>query len=170
MKKNIILFLALAYSIFLCTTSTAQESKSLPQRGYVGEVSLGLGGIISEQGFMPMGELSTTHGYQFNSRWFLGGGVATINTQYLSFFGAFSVNLRRPSAEHPSFPYFGLRVGYTFSTWTSDKFGDEKGLYIDPQLGWSFYSKAGRLRYNTFIAASFFNFTLVPRVGFSVQF
>lgn len=149
----------------------AQQSNELPKRGYSGDVSLAVGTITSAEGLNPMVNLATSHGFQFNSRLFLGAGVSTLNTQYVTLYGQISNNFCPKHNTHRlSFPFVTLKVGYTASTWLSDHIGDEQGVYIEPQFGWSFYSKGGNMRYKTFAAVSFFNFTLVPQIGLAVQF
>ena len=151
--------------------AAAQESKSiLPQRGYAGSAGVAFGFAFAERGAIPMGEISTTHGFQFNPSLFLGAGVLTLNTQFVSFYAQVAKSLRKPKESRPSYPFFSARAGYMMSTWVGEHFGDEKGIYLEPNFGWSFYSPKGRLRYNVYVGVSYYVFSFIPRVGLTFDF
>lgn len=171
MKKQYFIFTLLLFVLGSAFTAAAQESPSkIPQRGYAGNVSAAFGFAFSERGAIPMGELSTTHGYQFNPSLFLGAGVLTLNTEFVSFYGQITKSLRRPKETRPTYPFFSVRAGYMMSTWVGEHFGDEKGIYLEPNFGWSFYSKAGKLRYNVYAGVSYYVFSFVPRIGLTFDF
>lgn len=167
MKKIIII---LTVTLVCLTTANGQNNYKLPTKGYSGDAGLSFGATIATSGLVPMGNIFTTHGYQFNSRVFLGVGLGSLNTQFLALYGSFTGTLRRPTETKPTYPYITVNVGYGISTWAGQHIADQESVYIEPRFGWSFYSKAGNLRYNTFISAALFNFKLIPQIGVAFQF
>lgn len=171
MKRLYFTLILIVLAAGIATPAAAQEiSSKIPQRGYAWDVGAAFGFGFSERGAIPLGELSTTHGYQFNPSLFLGGGVLTLNTQFVSFYGQITKSLRRPQESRPSYPFFSFRAGYMLSTWEGEHFGDEKGIYLEPNLGWSFYSKAGNLRYSVYAGCSYYVFSFIPRIGLTFHF
>ena len=95
------------------TQSTLKGYKGFVDFGYVVDVS---GHHASKI------ELSTSHGYQFNNYFFLGGGVAVshftdANLTTVPFF----INFRANFINRPITPFMELRTGYSA--------GDIEGLY-----------------------------------------
>lgn len=157
----VILFVSFA------SISFGQEYK-LPERGYEWEVGVGLSAIITSEKISGALDLSTVHGFRFNPKLFVGVGIATLDTKYLATYGQFIRALRKPSALKPSYPLLSVKMGYSVSAWGEEShFADEKGIYIEPVFAWSFYSKAGNLRYNVFAALNYYNFFFIPKIGLS---
>lgn len=157
--------------VLLIGISLGATAQKLPHKGYGGEASVALGAAFSpEFGALPMIDLSTTHGYWFNDRFYLGGGVSTLNAQFLTLYGQLGGTLRRPTEDRPSYPYMMLRGGYSVGLWDGEWFSTQKGVFVEPRLGWSFYSRAGNLRYNVFAAVHYFQLSLVPKIGLTFEF
>lgn len=157
----IILFVSFA------SISFGQEYK-LPKRGYEGEAGVGLSAVITSEKTSGALDLSTVHGFRFNPRVFIGAGIATLDTKYLATYGQFTGTLRKPSASKPSYPLLSVKIGYSVNVWGEEShFADERGIYIEPVFAWSFYSKAGNLRYNVFAALNYYNLFLMPKIGLS---
>ena len=157
--------------ILLLGAALQASAQKLPTKGYGGDASLALGAAFTpEFGALPVVDVSTTHGYWFNPRFYLGGGVALFNAQFLGLYAQLGGTLRRPTDERPSFPYMMFRAGYAAGLWEGEWFAAQKGVFLEPRFGWSFYSKAGNLRYNVFAAAHLFQLSVVPKIGLTFEF
>lgn len=77
--------------------------------------------------------LATSHGYQFNNHWFLGGGamISVSVPSHDKFFPAF-VNLRYDTKINKFTPFIDFRGGYYFNG------GKSTGLYLSPTVGYCF--------------------------------
>lgn len=164
-------YLKYIYMIFfvscVTTMSFGQEYK-LPKRGYEGEVGVGIAGVFSREKTSGALDISTVHGFRFTPRVFVGAGIATLDTKYLATYGQFTGTLRKPSVQRPSYPLFAIKIGYSVSVWGEEShFADERGVYVEPALAWSFYSRAGNLRYNVFVALNYYNIFFTPKIGLS---
>lgn len=115
-------------------------------------------------------EVFTTHGYQFSKTFSLGAGIATYNTETINIYMQVRFNLRDINDTRSHYTYIALRGGYSWSTWTGDNWGDDKGPLIDPRFGWSFYTKEANLRWSIFAAPSFYQFHFIPKVGLAFEF
>lgn len=170
MMKKIILSLLMFLTVPSIAQRLSERGCQLPQRGYKGEAGLAVGVPVSERGISPVIDFSTLHGYQFNSRLFLGVGLSTINTEFLDLYLELRGNLRKPTVGRPSYPFLSFKAGYSVSTWIGEKFADQRGVVVEPRFGWSFYSKAGHLRYNAFCSMEVFSYTLIPKIGIAFEF
>lgn len=117
MMKKTILFMLLA-----CTSvmSIAQTS-SYRKRGYKGDVTFGVNADLSCNGG-GVG-LFTTHGFQLNKTWFVGGGIGYENDMLPLYFDAKAYFLERRIKVDP---------------WVEIKFGVDavnSGCYISPSFG-----------------------------------
>ncbi len=137
MKKVVILFIALQVA-FLCR---AWEPKEL-QRGYRGFVdwdnSIGktyfddssMGEL--KHGTVISSGLSTSHGFQFNEHFFLGGGIMFsfpfVNEKYIS---PVFAQFRYDATIHKFTPFGDIRMGYDF-------FNEDTGFYFSPTVGYRF--------------------------------
>lgn len=126
MKRIIVLFTVLSIAIG-CTH--AQQ----PTKGYRGFVDKHLN--LQDGGFglwLPMLEsgLSTTHGYQFNNKYFLGAGVELNHFIFKTISSVpLYVDSRINWAGTKTSPYFDLRLGYDLHNIMP------YGLYISPSVG-----------------------------------
>lgn len=153
---------------FLLMAQHRDYSKN--HKGYVWDVGVAFGGTWHNNKPEPIVEAYITQGYQFSNTFSMGIGVGTYNTTFLNVYMQFRFNLRRPTEEKPRYTYIALRGGYSWSTWTGDKFGDDRGPLVDPRFGWSFYNKHENLRWSVYIAPSFYQYTFIPKIGLSFDF
>ncbi len=157
--------------LLLTIAGASAQGFNIPKKGYVGEAGAAFGIVVAEAGVTPSIGMFTTHGYQFSPQFFLGGGVMlTRNTKLLCTYIQTNFALRKVTESRSSFPYMSINAGYAFSTWSGDSFGDDKGVYIEPRLGWSFNSKLGNLRYDVFAAVSMFDIQFTPKIGLAFRF
>ncbi len=125
MKKILILFACVMGSVF----ANAQDYIT---KGYRGFGELGYHYVVTDYGYDCI-SLSTTHGYQFNPYFYLGGGFAIQPHFYaednyddsyseVAIFTDVNVGLPNKIA-----PFFDFKLGYTA--------GDYSGLYLAPSIG-----------------------------------
>ncbi len=166
--KTIITFLLL----LLCSVELSAQTKSYAKhnKGYFFDVGVSFGGTIPANGPKAIFEVFTTHGYQFSNTFSLGVGLSTYNTENINLYLQARFNLRKLTETRTSYPYLSLRGGYSWSTWTGDTWGDDKGPIIDPHLGWSFYTKEANLRWSVFLAPGFYQFHFIPKIGLAFEF
>ena len=146
MKKLIILFIAALLPVVATAADTVSDSPPLTKkeqrrtlRGYKGFVELGMGAtrhdliwINGEKSecHKPRGfgiEVLTTHGFQFNNFFFLGGGVGinecTETNVMVPIFGDLRVNIINKRIS----PVFDAKCGYAV--------GDHYGVYFSFNAG-----------------------------------
>jgi hypothetical protein len=167
MKTRIIIFILL---LSAAESQAHHKSYAKHNKGYFFDVGLAAGGIFTKDNPKAILEVFTTHGYQFSNTFSLGVGVATYNTMNLNIYGQVRFNLRNISEAKPHYIYIALRGGYSWSTWTGDTWGEDKGPIVDPHLGWSFYTKEANLRWSVFVAPSFYQFHFIPKIGLAFEF
>lgn len=167
MKRNIIVLL-----MVLCGLLTQAQSHSyaVHRKGYFFDAGVAFGGHFPKSGPKAMLEVFTTHGYQFSNTFSLGAGIATYSTETLNIYMQFRFNLRNINESKSHYTYIALRGGYSWSTWTGDQWGDDKGPIIDPRFGWSFYTPKANLRWSIFAAPSLYQFHFIPKAGLSFEF
>jgi len=140
-------------------------------KGYFCDVGVAFGGTFPKKNEpKAILEAFTTHGYQFSNTFSLGAGIATYNTETINIYLQLRFNLRNISETRTHYTYISLRGGYSWSTWTGDNWGDDKGPVVDPRFGWSFYTKAVNLRWSVFAAPSFYQFHFIPKIGLAFEF
>ena len=167
MKIRTTLFLLLLFSAVI---NAEAKSYAKHNKGYFFDAGGAFGGTFPKSGPTAIFEVYTTHGYQFSNTFSLGAGVSTYNTENITVYVQFRFNLRDISETRTSYPYLALRSGYSWSTWTGEKWGDDKGPIVDPRLGWSFYTKEANLRWSVFLAPSFYQIHFIPKIGLAFEF
>jgi hypothetical protein len=177
MKTRISLFILLLIS----TVLSAQDSTSLKthhkksyakhNKGYFFDVGVAPGATFPK-GVEPKAifEVFTTHGYQFSNTFLLGVGISTYNTENINLYLQLRFNLRNINETRSSYPYISLKAGYSWSTWTGDYWGEDKGPMEELKLGWSFYTKEANLRWSVFLAPSLYQFQFIPKIGLAFEF
>lgn len=169
MKTRIVLLLLLMIPAAL----SAREKKSYAKhnKGYFFDAGVAAGCRFPKHNepIMLM-EVYTTHGYQFSNTFSLGVGVATYNTETINAYLQTRFNLRNIDEKKSHYTYIAVRLGYSWSTWPGDAWGDDKGPLIDPRFGWSFYTPAVNLRWSVYAAPSFYQFNFIPKIGLSFEF
>lgn len=97
-------------------------------KGYKGFVDLSGGFFSNDYGVELAGfSVSTTHGYQFNKHWFVGGGFGfclTRNDDYIPVFTNVRYNFSKRSGL-----FADVKMG-------SDFFNEKGGLFLSPSLGY----------------------------------
>ena len=168
MKPHLVLLILLLIPVAL---NAQHKSYAKHNKGYFFDVGVAFGGTFpkNEQP-KAIVEAFTTHGYQFSNTFSLGAGIATYNTTTFNVYMQFRFNLRNISEERTHYTYIAIRGGYSWSTWTGDHWGDDKGPLVDPRFGWSFYTKEVNLRWSVFAAPSFYQFHFIPKVGLAFEF
>lgn len=148
-----------------------QKSYAKHNKGYICDVGLAFGGTFPK-GNDPKAilEIYTTHGYQFSNTFSLAAGLATYSTETINVYLQLRFNLHDINENRTQYPYLAIRGGYSWSTWTGDAWGDDKGPLIDPRFGWSFYTKEANLRWSVYAAPSFYQFHFIPKIGLSFEF
>ncbi|MCK9423234.1 MAG: hypothetical protein M0Q38_11615 [Bacteroidales bacterium] len=168
MKTRITIFLLLFSStvLYAHTKSYAKHNK-----GYFFDVGIAFGGTFPKN-VDPRAilEVFTTHGYQFSNTFSLGAGLSTYNTENINIYLQLRFNLRNISESRTHYTYIALRGGYSWSTWTGEAWGDDKGPIVDPRFGWSFYTKGANLRWSVFVAPSIYQFHFIPKIGLAFEF
>ena len=167
MKTRITIFIFLLSSVVV---NAHTKSYAKHNRGYFFDVGLSFGGTFPKDNPKAIFEVFTTHGYQFSNTFSLGLGLSTYNTENIALYLQIRFNLRNINETRSSYPYIALRGGYSWSTWTGDTWGDDRGPIIDPHLGWSFYTKEANLRWSVFMAPSFYQFHFIPKIGLAFEF
>jgi len=139
--------------------------------GYFCDVGVAIGATFPKNATpRPILEAFTTHGYQFSKTFSLGVGIATYNTQTINLYLQLRFNLRDINDTRTHYTYIAIRGGYSWSTWTGEAWGDDKGPIVDPRFGWSFYTKEANLRWSVFLAPSFYQFHFIPKIGLAFEF
>ena len=166
--KTIVTFLLL----LLCAVELSAQTKSYAKhnKGYFFDAGVSFGSTFPAGGPQAIIEVFTTHGYQFSNAFSLGLGLSTYTTKNINVYLQARLNLRKLTETRTSYPYFSIRGGYSWSTWTGDAWGDDKGPIVDPHLGWSFYTKEANLRWSVFLAPSFYQFYFIPKIGLAFEF
>ena len=167
MKIRITIFLLLLASAAL---NAQAKSYAKHNKGYFFDVGVSFGGTFPKDNPQAIFEVFTTHGYQFSNTFSLGAGLSTYNTENINLYVQFRFNLRDINETKTGYLYLALRGGYSWSTWTGDTWGDDKGPTVDPRLGWSCYTKEANLRWSVFLAPSFYQFHFVPKIGLAFEF
>ena len=170
MKTRIIIFLLLLSSA-LPSAQAKTKSYAKHNKGYFCDVGLSFGGRFPK-GVDPKAilEVFTTHGYQFSNTFSLGAGLSTYNTENIYVYMQLRFNLRDINETRTHYTYIAIRGGYSWSTWTGEAWGDDKGPIFDPRFGWSFYTKEVNLRWSVFAAPSFYQFHFIPKIGLAFEF
>ncbi len=177
MKTRTSLFILLLIS----TALSAQDSTALRthnkksyakhNKGYFFDVGMSAGATFPK-GLDPKAivEVYSTHGYQFSNTFSLGAGISTYNTESIIGYFQLRFNLRKIKENRTSYPYIALKGGYSWSTWTGDSWGDDKGPVEELKLGWCFYTKEANLRWSVFAAPSLYQFYFIPKIGLAFEF
>jgi len=105
--------------------------------GYRGFVDLGYTFGMGDYSNLGRLEVSTSHGYQFNPYFFLGGGVGyqyseKIELSVIPFFADFRANFMRGKVV----PFGGIKAGYAIGTTSEETEG--LGFYMNPSVGVKF--------------------------------
>ncbi|MCX6277213.1 MAG: hypothetical protein NT004_03840 [Bacteroidetes bacterium] len=168
MKTRITIFLLLLSSTALCAPP---KSYAKHNKGYFFDAGISVGGRFPKN-IDPklIIEAFTTHGYQFSNTFSLGAGLSTYNTETINIYLQLRFNLRNINETRTSYPYISLRGGYSWSTWTGDTWGDDKGPIVDPHIGWSFFTKEANLRWSVFVSPGFYQFNFIPKIGLAFEF
>ncbi|MEI8005876.1 MAG: hypothetical protein WCI48_06690 [Bacteroidota bacterium] len=165
--------IAVLLILFSCAALSALAKKdySKHNKGYFCDVGIAFG-CTFPKGTNPNAllEVYTTQGYQFSNTFSLGAGVSTYNTTNICGYLQLRFNLRNTTETRTSFPYISLRGGYSWSTWSGDAWGDDKGPTEELKLGWSFYTKAANLRWSVFAAPCLYQFHFIPKIGLAFEF
>jgi hypothetical protein len=163
--------LFLIFLLFPALLSAQHRSYAKNNKGYFCDVGIAFGATFPK-GEDPKAilELSTTHGYQFSNTFSLGVGAGTYNTETINVYMQLRFNLRKLTEKKTHYTYIALRGGYSWSTWTGEHWGDDRGPLIDPRFGWSFYTKEANLRWSVFLAPSFYQFHFIPKIGLAFEF
>ena len=147
------------------------KSYAKHNKGYFCDVGLAFGGTFPKNNDPKIIlEAFTTHGYQFSNTFSLGAGVGTYLTETINVYLQVRFNLRDITETRTHYTYISIRGGYSWSTWTGDAWGDDKGPIVDPRFGWSFYTKEVNLRWSVFVAPSFYQFHFIPKIGLAFEF
>lgn len=142
-------------SAYQAETRQPAESQ-YKERGYRGFAELGytigIGDYLDDNRI----ELSTSHGYQFNPHFFLGGGMGVhyFHQAYSDVYALpFYVDFRASFTKGRISPFGGLKLGYSIGI--TDEDAGDLGTYIAPSIGVRF--KLG------------YSFGLNLSAGYSVQ-
>ena len=125
----------------IASSSLSAQSNNNRSRGYRGSVS-----ITDHFGVWVGGE--TSHGYMFNSKNYLGGGVGAFifpNGKQNPYFGTLFAEYRHYLKDKPGTFEFGAQAGYLHS-FTFEKDYDvtvNNAPYIEPTIGWSWRLSKG---------------------------
>jgi hypothetical protein len=168
MKTRITILLLL-----LCSAGVYAHPKSYAKhnKGYFCDIGMAFGATFPK-GVLPkpLIEVFTTHGYQFSNTFILGAGVSTYNTENINIYLLTRFNLFNTTETRTSYPYIAIRAGYSWSTWTGDTWGDDRGPMEELKLGWSFYTKEANLRWSVFLAPSLYQYHFIPKIGLAFEF
>jgi len=167
MKSKITFLILLLSPVIL---SAQHKSYAKHNKGYFFDAGISVGGSFPKDSPKAILEAFTTHGYQFSNTFSLGLGLSTYNTETINLYLQLRFNLRNINESRTHYTYIALRGGYSWSTWTGDAWGDDRGPIIDPRFGWSFYTKAANLRWSVFLAPSFYQLHFIPKVGLAFEF
>ena len=159
--------------LFLSSAVLSAQAKSYAKnnKGYICDVGVAFGGTFPKN-IEPKAvlEVFTTHGYQFSNTFSLGAGASTYSTETINIYLQLRFNLRNTTETRTSYPYISLRGGYSWSTWTGEAWGDDKGPIEELKLGWSFYTTEANLRWSVFLAPSLYQFHFIPKIGLAFEF
>lgn len=167
MKARLILIIFLSGFTAL---SAGAKSYAKHNKGYVCDVGVAFGGTFPKDNPQAILEVFTTHGYQFSNTFSMGAGVSTYLTKNINVYLQLRFNLRDINENRTSYPYISLKGGYSWSTWTGEAWGDDKGPIEELKLGWSFYTKEANLRWSVFLAPGLYQFHFVPKIGLAFEF
>ncbi|MCX6286472.1 MAG: hypothetical protein NTY96_05105 [Bacteroidetes bacterium] len=168
MKSKIAFLILLLTPVVICAQ---HKSYAKHNKGYFCDVGVAFGGTFPKKNEpKAILEVFTTQGYQFSNTFSLGAGLATYNTETINIYLQLRFNLRDINESRTHYTYIAIRAGYSWSTWTGEAWGDDKGPIVDPRFGWSFYTKAANLRWSVFAAPSFYQFHFVPKIGLAFEF
>ena len=168
MRIKVAFLILLLSPVLLCAQ---HKSYAKHNKGYFFDVGVAFGGTFPKNEIpKAIVEAFTTHGYQFSNTFSLGAGIATYNTQTINVYLQLRFNLRDINETRTHYTYIALRGGYSWSTWTGDSWGDDKGPLVDPRFGWSFYTKEANLRWSVFLAPSLYQFHFIPKIGLAFEF
>jgi len=168
MKTRITIFI-----FFLSAVVAYAHPKSYAKhnKGYFCDVGVAFGVTFPKNNDpKALLEAFTTQGYQFSNTFSVGAGLGTYNTETINVYLQFRFNLRNINETRTSYPYISLKGGYSWSTWTGDTWGDDKGPMEELKLGWSFYTKEANLRWSVFVAPSLYQFHFIPKIGLAFEF
>lgn len=165
-RITIFLFLLLSSSVF----SAPPKSYAQHNKGYFFDVGGSFGGTFPKDNPQSIFEVYTTHGYQFSNTFSLGVGVSTYNTESIIAYLQLRFNLRKLTETRTSYPYIALKGGYSWSTWTGETWGDDRGPIVDLRLGWSFYTKEANVRWSVYMEPSLYQFHFIPKIGLAFEF
>ena len=117
--------------MFAVANVFAQEKSEFPTKGYRGS---GYVGYTSNTEDLETYSFGTTHGYQINSKWFVGGGMQLNfgsfrykNTDYSLVSATEYADIRLDMINFRISPYLNFRAGITV--------GDIEGYYLAPEVG-----------------------------------
>ncbi len=169
MKTRIIIIVVFLLSSTILNAQKKSYAKH--NKGYFFDAGVSFGASFPKGNDpRPILEVFTTHGYQFSNTFSLGAGLSTYNTENINIYLQLRFNLRNINESKTSYLYIALRGGYSWSTWTGEAWGDDKGPIVDPHLGWSFYTKEANLRWSVFVSPSFYQFHFIPKIGLAFEF
>lgn len=167
MKKSLIVSLLLLGSLPII----AQQNDLAERPGkYFWQAGVAFGATFTENNPTAVVELYTTHGYRFSKTFSIGAGISTYSTETLNLYLITRFNLLHPTEKRSHYPFVALRGGFAWSTWTGEHWGDDKGPIIDLQLGWSFYTPEGKLRWSAYLSPGLYQFEFIPKAGLSLGF
>ncbi|MEI6898677.1 MAG: hypothetical protein WCL00_02270 [Bacteroidota bacterium] len=155
--------------ITLCLVSwysySQKQDSLIPHKGFYFQPGVAFGATFTDNNPTMIAELSVAGYYRFSRVFSIGAGVSTYNTEMLNLFLIPRFNLISITNHRSHFPFLAIRGGYSWSTWTGDQFGDDKGPIIDLMLGWSFFSPKGKLRWNVYLSPGIYQFEFIPKAG-----
>lgn len=164
-------FLSIMLLILSAFQISAQEQDTYYHpHGYAWHAGVAVGATFTDNNPTAVVEVFTTHGYQFSRRIFAGAGISTYSTETLNLYLLARFNFGKIKSIESSYPYLAFRGGYSWSTWTGDNWGDDKGPIIDPMLGWSFYTPEGKLRWNVYLNPGIYQYEFIPKIGLCFEF
>ena len=167
-KRNTALLLLLLISVPLFAGKKSYDRHNI---GYFIDAGVAIGCTFPKDAIpQALLEISTTQGYQFSKTFSLGAGIGTYSTKTLNLYLQLRFNLRDINESKTHYTYIALRGGYSWSTWTGESFGDDKGPIVDPRFGWSFYTKEANLRWSVFAAPSLYQWHFIPKIGLNFEF
>lgn len=168
MKTKILVTLAL---VFLAMANlSAQESDSgFRSQGYKGNV-------MYTNHYIVWQGVETSHGYMFNSHYYLGAGVGLfiLPTDVAPVFGRVFAEYDVYFLDKGSTPTAGLKAGFCHSINYSSGNKFRNAAEIEPSLGWSWTLKSGKgllleLGYPLY-ATSNTSIIGMPKISFGIEF
>lgn len=142
MKKLLLLLVAVISFNMVSAQSTNSGYKGTIEAGY----SFGVGKVTEREDKV---NLSTSHGYVFNDKVFVGAGVGVYSLPNRSdYFFPLFVDARVNVLDYSDImPFVGIKTGYSIYSGYFNKIMDG-GFYIAPQLGVSFRSPYSDISFN----------------------